>query len=322
MDRAREVAAAEIPVLLVGEHGVGKDLLARAIHALSPRRQGPFVSEVCAIPESLLESELFGYVRGAFTDAVEDRPGLLQLGRGGTLYLDEVSELSPALQARLVKVLSEKRARPIGAVEPVPIDLRLISSTRRPLRDLEDSGALRDDLFYRIRGEVLEVPPLRERREDVPLLLRHFADACSRERGHEPPEIDADLVSSLSAREWPGNVRQLENEVRRALHLSPGRLTREAFDRVLDRAPGGGTGWGPRASGPPEPLRDARLAFEREHLTRVLSFHSGNASRAARTLRVTRRYLGMLIDKHGLKLRDFARKHGETPGNEAPPPRA
>jgi DNA-binding NtrC family response regulator len=309
MGRIARIAPEEIPVLFWGEHGAGKDLLARTLHAESPRRDGPFVSEVCTVSESLLESELFGYVRGAFTDAVQDRPGLLQMGAGGTLYLDEIGEMSPALQARLLRVIEERRARPIGAEASVPIDLRLVSSTCRAPAGLERSGVLRPDLFYRIRGEVLWVPPLRDRREDIPHLARLFAAECARERGLPPPTLAPGLLPELSRRDWPGNVRQLENEVRRAYLLNPSRLTLEAFRPLeSDGAPAReGNEAGPVAAtlAGKRTYRLARAEFERQLIAEALRQHGGNASHAARALRITRRYLGILLEKHGIRLSEY-----------------
>jgi DNA-binding NtrC family response regulator len=308
LKKLRKVAAEDLPVLLIGEHGVGKGLLARSIHWASRRRSGPFVSEVCAVPESLLESELFGFVRGAFTDAVEDRPGLLQLCHGGTLYLDEISEMSPGLQARLLRVIEERRARPLGAETPVDLDFRLVSSTRARLGELERNGTLRQDLYYRIRGEVLEVPPLRDRREDIPALVRAFAAASAREEGLPAPEIAPTVLKRLAKLEWPGNVRQLENAVRRAFLLDPRRLTMESLAETQDRNERGVTRSGEGAT--PHgtalvPLRTARLGLEKDLVLRALTLNAGNASRAARALRITRRYLGVLMEKHGIRLADF-----------------
>ena len=298
------MASGDLPVLLLGESGTGKDLLARAIHHRSRRAAGPFLNEVCAVPESLLESELFGFVRGAFTGAIEDRPGLLQLCRGGTLYLDEIGEMAPALQIRLLRVLEERRARPVGAEASVPIDLRLISSSRSSLQELEGSGTLRSDFFYRIKGEVIELPPLRRRREDIPVLVRRFAEVFSRECGQPLPEIDPELLEDLSQRDWPGNVRQLENEVRRAVLLHPGRLDRKAFPRQTDPGTPPGAPMTPAALYPlalSSSLREARHGLERALLESALKKNRGNASKAARDLGITRRYLGMLLEKHGLK---------------------
>ncbi len=310
MNRLKRVAADKIPILLIGENGTGKDLLARTIHSLSPWAKGPFISEVCAIPESLLESELFGFVRGAFTDAVEDRPGLLQLCHGGTLYLDEISDMPSELQARLLRILDEHQVRPIGAPTPVSINFRLIASSHRPLRNLRESGVLRNDFFWRISTMVLEIPPLRERREDIPVLVQVFADQFARERGVSPPEIEPDLMDYLSLQEWPGNVRQLENAVRRALILHPEKLERSAFQEIgpsageLDREEARGP-LARRMDSPSPPLRAARKELERRLIAEALTASGGNASKAARSLGITRRYLGTLLEKYRIRLSDF-----------------
>jgi len=315
MEQVRRISIGDIPVLLVGESGSGKDLLARTIHSMSSSAKGPFVSEVCAVPETLLESELFGFVRGAFTDAVEDRPGLLQLCNGGTLYLDEISHMSADLQARLLKVLDDRKVRPIGSDKSVQIKFRLISSSQRSIQNLKDSGSMRLDFLWRVSPVVLDVPPLRERREDIPLLVQIFAQSIARERGAPTPEIDRKLIRYLEDRDWPGNVRQLENEVRRAFLIQPERMTMDSYQKSC--RPAGDPEAGQRGNGgksparrldpPLIPLRSARKQLERRLILEALQAHGGNASGAARSLGITRRYLGTLMEKHGIRLSDFNR---------------
>ncbi len=309
IQRLRKVAEGNLPVLLVGESGAGKDTLARLVHCLSPRKRGAFISDIRSIPESLIESELFGYARGAFTGAEEDRPGLLQLASGGSLYLDEVSELPPALQARLLRVIEDGTIRPIGSQELLRLDLRWISSSRVPMGELESSRTLRRDLLYRLKGEVIEVPPLRERREDIPALMESIVEQFARERGVPAPAVSPDLVETLARGDWPGNVRQLESEVRRAFLLQPeGPLTTEAFQRAAEEygrsGPTPATASDSSEARSPS-LRDARRELERAMLGRALLESAGNATQAARTLQISRRYLGLLMDRYRINLKDF-----------------
>ncbi len=315
IQRLRKVAGGDLPILLLGEAGVGKDTLARLVHRLSPRKRGAFIGELRAIPESLIESELFGYCRGAFTGAEEDRPGLLQLASGGSLYLDELSDLSPVLQARLLRVFEEGAIRPIGSEKPRPLDLRWISSSRRPMAELETSGAVRRDLLYRLKGEVIEVPPLRERREDIPLLVESMVEQFAREKGVPTPAISPDLVQTLSRRDWPGNIRQLESEVKRAfLMRSEGPLTTNEFLRAGDSFVPSRASLSPTYHAAPSrtaSLRDARRQLERALIDRALLDSAGNATLAARALRISRRYLGVLLDRYGIRLKDFLQQRGD-----------
>jgi DNA-binding NtrC family response regulator/tetratricopeptide (TPR) repeat protein len=296
LSRLPGIATRGIPVLLTGESGVGKDFLARWIHHLSPRRERPFVAEICDVPESLIEAELFGFVRGAFTGAVSDRPGLFERASGGTIYLDEISDLAPAVQARLLRVLEEKKVRPIGAADPVSVDFRLISSSRHAAQDLAGKG-LRRDLLYRINAEVIEIPPLRERPEDIPVLIEEAIREHSRVTGLEPPYLHPDVRARLAGHAWPGNVRELLNELGRILVERPIEVTPEMLS-LEDR------GRKERAVAVPS-LREERSRVERELLVKALELGGGNATEAARSLKVTRRYLGMLLRKHNLRLEEL-----------------
>jgi transcriptional regulator with PAS, ATPase and Fis domain len=213
-------APTEATVLITGETGTGKELVARTIHALSPRANKTFVPINCAaIPQELLESELFGHARGAFTGALAPRPGLFQLAKGGTLLLDEVGELPLALQAKLLRVLQEREVRPIGADHAVPVDVRVIASTNKDLEEEVAKGAFRQDLFYRLQVIPIVVPPLRTRRSDIPLLVRYFLEKCNRRYGIAV-EISTEAMVYLWEYDWPGNVRQLENIVEQLVILS------------------------------------------------------------------------------------------------------
>ncbi|MBN1417276.1 MAG: sigma 54-interacting transcriptional regulator [Planctomycetes bacterium] len=290
-----EIAAASIPVLITGESGTGKDLIARAIHALSPFRTHPFLSENCAsLPESLLEVELFGSVRGAYTDAIVDRPGLFERVAGGTLYLDEVGGIPGAVQARIVRALEEKRVRRIGGEEAVPIAFRLVSSSRRPGARLERDSTFRRDFFYRIRGIEIALPPLRERPEDIPALVAALLDRWVREGRGTKPRVEESALRALMRYEWPGNVRELENEIQRILIFAPERIGEDLL------ALGGSPGAERVSSGPGRTLRDARDEAERKYLEQILAETKGNVAEASRRCGVSRRYLTMLLSRHSL----------------------
>src|SRR5512145_2613524 len=216
---AARVAASGATVLILGESGTGKELLARALHQASPRAAGPFVPVDCgAIAEGVLESELFGHARGAFTGAQTARRGLFEEAAGGTLFLDEIGDVGPGLQARLLRALQEGTIRPVGANEPIPVDARVVAATNRDLEAAVKTGRFREDLFYRLNVVTLRIPPLRERREDVPVLAEHFAAKHGRGEG---AAISPEARELLQAYDWPGNVRELENVIARALALNP-----------------------------------------------------------------------------------------------------
>jgi len=219
------VAVTPSTVLITGESGTGKELLARAIHTQSPRASGPFLSVNCgALPEGLLESELFGHVRGAFTGAVRDNPGLFAEASGGTLFLDEVGELTLAIQVKLLRVLQERRVRRVGGTSETKVDVRIIAATNRDLAAELDRGTFREDLYYRLNVLHLHLPPLRARTEDIPDLARHFVEKICRRLGIPPKRLTADALSVLQAYAWPGNVRELENIVERTVALETGEV--------------------------------------------------------------------------------------------------
>jgi two-component system, NtrC family, response regulator PilR len=225
------VAATSSTVLVTGETGTGKELAARAIHHNSPRRSNRFMALNCsAIPETLLEAELFGHVRGAFTGAVGNRQGRLEQAHRGTLFLDEVGTMSPALQAKLLRVLQEREFERVGDSHTVKIDVRVIAATHSDLLRMVAEGTFREDLYYRLNVIPIRMPSLRERREDIPLLVQHFLDKLSAEAGRPPVTVSQDVMRRLMAHPWPGNVRQLENAVERALAFSKGRAQIEVAD--------------------------------------------------------------------------------------------
>ena len=220
-----QIAESPSTVLIEGPSGTGKELLAKAIHRLSPRRDKPFVAINCsALPDTLLESELFGYKAGAFTDAKHDKPGRFALADGGTLFLDEIGDISPALQTRLLRVLQERVIEPLGGIEPVSVDVRIVAATHRPLAKLVRKGLFRKDLFYRINVVRIELPPLRDRREDIPLLIEHFVSKFNRLHGKDILGVSHEVLARLMEYDYPGNVRELENIIEHAFVLCRGNL--------------------------------------------------------------------------------------------------
>jgi two-component system, NtrC family, response regulator AtoC len=216
-----KAASCSLPVLIQGESGTGKELVARAIHDRSGRQERRFFSENCsALSESLLESELFGHVRGAFTGADRDRKGILELAHGGTLFLDEIGDMSTRMQSKLLRALQEREFRPVGGRETIRVDVRIISATNRSLRGLMKEGVFREDLFYRINVITIDLPPLRDRKEDIPALVNHFLDRIATETGLSRKEFSPGAFELLASYEWPGNIRELENATQRAVALS------------------------------------------------------------------------------------------------------
>jgi PAS domain S-box-containing protein len=296
-----DVAASDATVVIQGETGTGKELLARAIHDLSPRRNAPFVAVNCgALPDTLLESELFGYRKGAFTDAKADKPGRFALAEGGTIFLDEIGDLSPVLQVKLLRVLQEKTYDPLGATEPVPADVRVITATHRDLDAMVEREAFRRDLYYRINVVALELPPLRERPEDIPLLADHFVQHNNRLRGVEVEGLSADAIKALQRYSFPGNVRELENLVERAFvvchHGEIGfeHLPAHVVEGTHLPAPA------PSSSRLEQSSRDA----EAEAIREALEHHHYNRAAAAEALGIHKSTLHRKIRRLGLDLPD------------------
>jgi transcriptional regulator with GAF, ATPase, and Fis domain len=284
LDLAERVAPRGVSVLLRGESGTGKELIAKLLHHLSGRG-GPLVALNCgALPESLLESELFG-IEGGVATGVTARRGKFELADGGTLFLDEIGDMPPVVQIRLLRALQEREVVRIGGEEPVRVDVRVIAATHRPLEKLVAEGRFREDLYYRIRGVELELPPLRERREDVPHLVRHFVEEFCRREGVEAPAISKEAQTLLVEHDYPGNVRELQNLIEGAISLSGPRIEADLLRSLIGAA---GSLAQPVAAGP-EALDLASL--ERRHIQKVLQRVAGNKSAAAKLLGVDRRTL-------------------------------
>lgn len=301
LDMAREAAQSVAPVLITGESGTGKELLARYIHAQGPRREGPFVAVNCAaIPEGLLESELFGYERGAFTGAVGQKKGKFELAHKGTLLLDEVSEMPVALQAKLLRVLQEGEVDRIGGARPVKVDVRPIATSNRDLPQRIKEGKFREDLYFRLNVIHLHVPPLRERREDIPLLARYFLEKYAAANGRPVRELSAKAVKALLDYHWPGNVRELENVIHRAVLFSRGERIEEK-DLKLEA--------GAIAAEGPSPFLDLNLReVEKKLVLLALERAGGNRTEAAKLLGVSVRTVRNKIKEYGLSGRFFAKE--------------
>jgi two-component system response regulator GlrR len=290
--QARLVAESDASVLIYGDSGTGKDLLARAIHRASPRAAQPFVAvNVGAIPGDLLETELFGHARGAFTGAIQSHKGLFQAADGGTLLLDEIGDMPLPLQVKLLRVLQEGEVRPIGATQAIPVDVRVISATHRDLEEQRAHGRFREDLYYRLNVVALHLPPLAERREDIPLLSAHILRRLA-ERYRKPvPTLAPDAMALLVAAPWPGNVRQLLNLLEQAVALTP---TPVIPASVVQNAL-------KEDAAVLVPFEEARRSFERDYLARLLKITGGNVTQAAQLAKRNRTEFYKLLQRHRLE---------------------
>ena len=303
LELMERTAAYKSTVLITGESGTGKEVFARAIHAQSPRRDAPFVAVNCgAIPENLLESELFGHVKGAFTGASRGRRGLFLEAHHGTLFLDEIAELPPSLQVKLLRAIQEEEIRPVGESKTHQVDVRVLAATARNLEAEIEAGRFREDLFYRLNVVRLEVPPLRERREDIPLLVDHFLGHFRVKLGKSVRRVSDEALESLVGYAWPGNVRELENMIERAVILSDGEtLERTALPASLESSRSeadSGTG----SEAPIDfSMKRARQRCEADLIRRALRETDGNRTHAAKLLEISHRALLYKIKDYGLK---------------------
>ncbi|GAA5161909.1 sigma 54-interacting transcriptional regulator [Viridibacterium curvum] len=292
LQQARLIASSEVSVFIQGPSGAGKELLARAIHKASPRAKAPFVGINCgAIPEALLESELFGHVKGAFTGAHRDHDGLFQAARGGTLFLDEIGDMPLPLQVKLLRVLEEREVRPVGATRSIPTNVRIISATHRNIDVARQEGRFRDDLYYRLNVVSLALPALAERREDIPLLANHFLQQLAERYQRDNLTLAPEAMELLVSAPWPGNVRQLYNVIEQTVALSttpiiPALLVQRAVHEDNPAI---------------EAFEDARKRFERDYLVRLLRLTEGNVSQAARLAKRNRTEFYRLLSRHQLE---------------------
>jgi two-component system nitrogen regulation response regulator NtrX len=289
MQQLREQISMAAPtngrVLIYGENGTGKELVARSVHSMSRRRNGPFIEVNCAaIPEELIESELFGHMRGAFTGALSDRRGKFELADGGTLFLDEIGDMSLKTQAKVLRALQEQVVEPVGGAASVRVDVRVLAATNKDLPSEIRLGRFREDLYFRLNVIPIFVPPLRDRPDDIPLLAEHFMTELSREYGRRPKQFDAGAAAGLRSCRWPGNVRELRNVVERLMIMVPGDIIRLSDLSFLDAAAIVDL----EEPGPIAPLHEARDRFEREYILRALAAQHGNISRTAEVLGVER----------------------------------
>jgi two-component system nitrogen regulation response regulator NtrX len=299
-DKIEKVAKTPGRVLITGENGTGKELVARAIHKQSTRAEGPFVEVNCAaIPSELIESELFGHMKGSFTGAVSDRAGKFEQADGGTLFLDEIGDMSLAAQAKVLRVLQDGQVTRIGGAKSTQVDVRVLAATNKKIEAEIEAGRFREDLFYRLNVVPLHVPPLRERREDIPLLVAHFVEQLTRGEGMPPRVLAPEAVSRLQQLDWPGNVRELRNTVERLLILSTGpRIATEDVDRLVGRRDADQAGMGSLLEC--KTFEDFKQAAERAFLLAKLREHDWNVSETARTLDMPRSNLYKKIERYAL----------------------
>ncbi len=301
MRQIDQVAASDASVLLIGETGTGKEIVARALHAMSRRHAEPFLAvNLSALPESLVESELFGHEQGAFTGARTSRPGRLDAVQGGVLFLDEVGDLSLTVQVKLLRVIEERTFERLGSTSPRHADFRLVCATHRDLDAMVAAGTFRDDLYYRINVVRIALPPLRERREDIPQLARHFIERLCEKHGMPPVDITSGAMRALERHDWPGNVRELQHIIERAIAMSPDdgvidesilwlRKPRVSFRKEVERYLEDGRG-----------LREILADIERTMIVETLERFGGNQVAAARKLKIPRQTLQNRLRKYGL----------------------
>ena len=300
IEKIEKVASTPARVLITGENGTGKELVARAIHRQSPRAAKPFVEVNCAaIPGELIESELFGHMKGSFTGAISDRPGKFEQADGGTLFLDEVGDMSLSAQAKVLRVLQDGVVTRIGGAKPVQVDVRVLAATNKMVEEEITAGRFREDLYYRLNVVPVHVPPLRERREDIPLLVMHFTSVLSEREGVAPRVVEPEAVRCLTEFDWPGNVRELRNTIERLLILSAGpRVTEADVDRLVGRRATEETSLG--ALGSAKTFEEFKEAAERTFLLIKLREYDWNVSETARALAMPRSNLYKKIERYAL----------------------
>ncbi len=294
--KAQRVAAGDASVLIQGESGTGKELLARAIHRASPRANHPFIAINCgAIPETLLESELFGHTKGSFTGAIADQRGLFVAADKGTLFLDEIGDMPLPLQVKLLRVIETREVRPIGATRSIAFDVRIISATHRDLAREKEAGTFREDLYYRLNVVSLKLPSLDERPEDIPLLAEHFLSTLAPKYGRDKAAFAPEALELLVKAKWPGNVRQLYNVVEQSIALCPSEIIPKTFvEQAIQVEMHEMTSF-----------EDARKRFERDYLTRILKLTKGSVTQAAKLARRNRTEFYKLLQRHGIEAAVF-----------------
>jgi DNA-binding NtrC family response regulator len=300
------VAHSDFSVIIQGETGSGKELVARAIFQLSPRVRAPFIPLDCgAIPESLIESELFGYQKGAFTGASASKAGKFEAAQGGTLFLDEIANLPLGAQAKLLRVIQEKAVLRLGSNKPIKIDVRLITASNQELQGMVESGQMREDLYFRLNDFAITIPPLRERRDDIPYLAKRFMDITNKELQKNVQRISENCLESLMSYNWPGNVRQLRSVIRRAVLLADDIITEKQLE--IKRAPVPGLAFTPRIDGNPwkemslkEIVHQSTITVEREVLTQALKYTGGNKAKAARLLQIDYKTIHIKLKQFGI----------------------
>ncbi len=314
LDIAQRAAPTDLTILIEGESGTGKEVLARAIHRLSARKDGPLVPvNAAAIPEGLLESELFGHERGAFTGAIRARPGRFELANGGTLFLDEIGDMPLSMQVKILRALQERQIERVGGVKPIPVDVRVIAATHQNLEGLVAEGKFREDLFYRLQGVRLHLPPLRERIDDLPLLIGHLLERAAQRLWRAPATVSPDALRCLWTYSWPGNIRELQHVLEAAMVLSDGVILPEHLSPAIQRT-------GPAAAAPAGPftmaagvcLDDVLEDGERRLILDALQKAGGVQARAAKLLGISERSLWYRVKKLKIQIR--------APEDEPPPP--
>jgi len=311
-----KVAGTDSTVLITGESGTGKEMAARAIHNLSRRKDKPFVTINCAaLPENLLESELFGHTKGSFTGAVSDKKGMFEVAHKGTLFLDEIGEMSPWTQVKLLRALQERKIRRVGGTEEIPVDVRVIAATNQDLKKRIEEGRFREDLFYRLNVISFEMPPLRKRIEDIPLLVKHFLQKYCQQMGKKMKRLAPEVIGIFETYPWPGNIRELENAIERIVAIedretiTPACLPSEMLD--LGRKDELKVELGPNFN-----LNNYLDNVAKKYILRALETSRGRLKRAAPLLGVSYRTLRYLMDKYGLKTKEELRQAGEEQGRE------